>query len=134
LLQDESDFLIHLQMITSIPIIVYASTIPIVGVFDPEAKVTHEVAIGRVNKKGLETLMARWLAPEQAVEPIVSGILRSARLSVCNGFVSEMRLRPSPCRDWPPALFSYNWATRLEALLYSLLFFPRAIYFQRSRI
>ena len=54
----------------------YASAIPIVRVFHPEAKVTHEAAIGSVNKKELETLMARGLAPEQAVELIVSGILR----------------------------------------------------------
>lgn len=54
----------------------YASAIPIVRVFHPEAKVTHEAAIGSVDKKELETLMARGLTPEQAVEVIVSGILR----------------------------------------------------------
>lgn len=54
----------------------HASAIPIVRVFHPEAKVTHEAAIGSVDKKELETLMARGLAPEQAVELIVSGILR----------------------------------------------------------
>lgn len=53
-----------------------ASAIPIVRVFHPEAKVTHEAAIGSVNKKELETLMARGLTPEQAIEMIVSGILR----------------------------------------------------------
>jgi Fe-S cluster assembly scaffold protein SufB len=53
-----------------------ASAIPIVRVFHPEAKVTHEAAIGSVDKKELETLMARALTPEQAVEMIVSGILR----------------------------------------------------------
>lgn len=54
----------------------HASAIPIVRVFDSEAKVTHEAAIGSVNKQELETLMARGLAPEQAIELIVSGILR----------------------------------------------------------
>ena len=54
----------------------HASAIPIVRVFHPEAKVTHEAAIGSVNKKELDTLMARGLTPEQAVEVIVSGILR----------------------------------------------------------
>ncbi len=54
----------------------HASAIPIVRVFHPEAKVTHEAAIGSVDKKELETLMARGLTPEQAVEVIVSGILR----------------------------------------------------------
>jgi Fe-S cluster assembly scaffold protein SufB len=53
-----------------------ASAIPIVKVFHPEAKVTHEAAIGSVDKKELETLMARGLTPEQAVDMIVSGILR----------------------------------------------------------
>lgn len=53
-----------------------ASAIPIVRVFHPEAKVTHEAAIGSVDKKELETLMARGLTPEQAIELIVSGILR----------------------------------------------------------
>lgn len=53
-----------------------AGAIPIVRVFHPEAKVTHEAAIGSVDKKELETLMARGLNPEQAVELIVSGILR----------------------------------------------------------
>lgn len=53
-----------------------ASAIPIVRVFHPAAKVTHEAAIGSVDKKELETLMARGLTPEQAVELIVSGILR----------------------------------------------------------
>ena len=41
-----------------------------------EAKVTHEAAIGIVDKKELETLTAQGLTPEQAVEMIVSGILR----------------------------------------------------------
>ncbi len=54
----------------------HASAIPIVKVFHPEAKVTHEAAIGSVDKKELETLMARGLTPEQAVELIVSGMLR----------------------------------------------------------
>lgn len=54
----------------------HASAIPIVRVFHPEAKVTHEAAIGSVDKKELETLMARGISPEQAIEVIVSGILR----------------------------------------------------------
>jgi Fe-S cluster assembly scaffold protein SufB len=53
-----------------------ASAVPIVRVFHPLAKVTHEAAIGSVDKKELETLMAHGLTPEQAVEMIVSGILR----------------------------------------------------------
>lgn len=50
--------------------------IPIVQVTHPEAKVTHEAAIGTVDKKELETLMAHGLDPEQATELIVSGMLQ----------------------------------------------------------
>jgi uncharacterized protein len=50
--------------------------VPIVQVTHPEAKVTHEAAIGTVNKKELETLMAHGLDPEQATEFIVSGMLQ----------------------------------------------------------
>jgi Fe-S cluster assembly scaffold protein SufB len=38
--------------------------------------VTHEAAIGTVDRKQLETLMAHGLTPEQAVEMIVRGLLR----------------------------------------------------------
>ncbi len=50
--------------------------IPIVQVTHPEAKVTHEAAIGTVDKKELETLMAHGLDPEDATELIVSGMLQ----------------------------------------------------------
>ncbi len=50
--------------------------IPIVEVTHPEAKVTHEAAIGTVDKKELETLMAHGLDPDQATELIVSGMLQ----------------------------------------------------------
>ena len=53
-----------------------ASAIPIVKVTHPLAKVTHEAAIGSVDRKQLETLMARGLTPEQAVDLIVRGVLR----------------------------------------------------------
>jgi Fe-S cluster assembly scaffold protein SufB len=53
-----------------------ASAIPIVKVTHPLAKVTHEAAIGSVDKKQLETLMARGLTPEEAVDVIVRGVLR----------------------------------------------------------
>jgi uncharacterized protein len=52
-----------------------ASAIPTVRVFPPEAKVTHEAAIGSVDQNELGP-MARGLSPEQAVEVIMSGILR----------------------------------------------------------
>lgn len=53
-----------------------AKAIPIVSVTHPQAKVTHEAAIGSVDKHQLETLMAHGLAPEEAVDVIVKGILR----------------------------------------------------------
>ncbi len=50
--------------------------IPIVQVNHPLAKVTHEAAIGSVDKKQMETLMAHGLSPEEAVDVIVKGVLR----------------------------------------------------------
>ena len=53
-----------------------ASAVPIVKVTHPLAKVTHEAAIGSVDQKELETLLAHGLDPELAVELIVSGMLQ----------------------------------------------------------
>jgi len=53
-----------------------AEAIPIVRVTHPLAKVTHEAAIGSIDQKQLETLMAHGLTPEQAVEMVVAGLLR----------------------------------------------------------
>ena len=50
--------------------------VPIVQVTHPLAKVTHEAAIGSVDKRQMETLMAHGLSPEEAVNVIVKGILR----------------------------------------------------------
>lgn len=52
-----------------------ASAVPVVRVTDPRAQVTHEAAIGTVDKKELETLMARGLGEEAAVDVIVRGML-----------------------------------------------------------
>jgi Fe-S cluster assembly scaffold protein SufB len=51
------------------------SAIPEVKVTHPQAKVTHEAAIGSVDAKQLESLMARGLAPEQAIDLIILGML-----------------------------------------------------------
>lgn len=51
---------------------------PLVKVSHPQAKVTHEAAIGSVDHQQLETLMARGLTPEAAVDLIVSGLLRQS--------------------------------------------------------
>ncbi len=53
-----------------------AKAIPVVNVTHPLAKVTHEAAIGSVDRKQMETLMAHGLTPEEAVAMIVKGILR----------------------------------------------------------
>jgi len=53
-----------------------ARAIPIVSVTDDTAKVTHEAAIGSIDRKQLETLMARGLDENEAVDVIVRGILR----------------------------------------------------------
>lgn len=52
-----------------------ARNVPIVVVRDDRARVTHEAAIGSVGKKELETLMARGLEEDQAVDIIVRGML-----------------------------------------------------------
>ena len=52
-----------------------ASAVPVVKVTDHRAYVTHEAAIGTVNKKELETLMARGLDEETAVDVIIRGML-----------------------------------------------------------
>ena len=49
---------------------------PIVNVAHPLAKVTHEAAVGTVDQKQLETLMAHGLTPQQAVDVIIMGLLR----------------------------------------------------------
>lgn len=52
-----------------------ARATPIVSVTHDQAQVTHEAAIGTVDKKQLETLMARGLGEEAAVDVIVRGML-----------------------------------------------------------
>lgn len=52
-----------------------ASAVPEVEVTHPEAKVTHEAAIGSVDRRQLESLMARGLAPDDAVDRIILGML-----------------------------------------------------------
>lgn len=52
-----------------------ASAQPVVRVSHPQAKVTHEAAIGSVDHHQLETLMAHGLSPDAAVDLIVGGLL-----------------------------------------------------------
>jgi len=53
-----------------------ARAIPIVSVTNDKAKVTHEAAIGSIDRRQVETLMARGLDESEAVDVIVRGILR----------------------------------------------------------
>ncbi len=53
-----------------------ARAFPLVTVTHPGAKVTHEAAIGSVDQKQIETLMAHGLSPEEATEFIIKGILK----------------------------------------------------------
>lgn len=53
-----------------------ARAIPIVNVLHPLAKVTHEAAIGRVDKKQIETLMARGVEEMKAIDIVVGGMLK----------------------------------------------------------
>lgn len=53
-----------------------AKAIPIIYVTDNLAKITHEAAIGRVDKKQIETLMARGLKEDKAIDIVISGMLK----------------------------------------------------------
>jgi Fe-S cluster assembly scaffold protein SufB len=53
-----------------------AKATPIVSVSDETARVTHEAAIGSVDKKQLETLMSHGLSRKEAVDAIIKGMLR----------------------------------------------------------
>ncbi len=53
-----------------------ARNTPVVIVRDDEARVTHEAAIGSVSRKELETLMARGLDEDEAIDIIIRGMLR----------------------------------------------------------
>jgi hypothetical protein len=54
----------------------YAKAIPIVEVTHPEARVTHEASVGKINQKELETLMTRGLSEEEATEMIIEAMMR----------------------------------------------------------
>jgi len=53
-----------------------ARAIPLVVATNDKVKVTHEAAIGSIDKKQMQTLMARGLNEEEAVDVIVKGILK----------------------------------------------------------
>jgi len=52
-----------------------ARAVPVVEVTHPLAHVTHEAALGSVDSKQLETLMARGLTEDEATDMIIAGLL-----------------------------------------------------------
>ncbi|MBP6909834.1 MAG: SufD family Fe-S cluster assembly protein [Candidatus Saccharicenans sp.] len=52
-----------------------ARAVPVVEVRNSKAQVTHEAAIGSVDSKQLQTLMARGLSEEEAVDLIIESLL-----------------------------------------------------------
>jgi len=52
-----------------------ARAVPIVEVHHPQAHITHEAAIGSVDSKQLQTLLARGLTEDEATEMIIEGLL-----------------------------------------------------------
>jgi Fe-S cluster assembly scaffold protein SufB len=67
-----------------------ASAQPTVRVCHPQAKVTHEAAIGSVDHHQLETLMAHGLSPEEAVDTIVGGLLGQYESASTRQFRSDV--------------------------------------------
>jgi hypothetical protein len=53
-----------------------AKALPLVEVKNDKARVTHEAAIGSIDKKQLETVMARGLSKEEAIDVVVKGMLK----------------------------------------------------------
>jgi Fe-S cluster assembly scaffold protein SufB len=66
----------HVDCIETVQGEAKAKAIPLVNVLHDKAQVTHEAAIGRVNQKELETLMARGMKEEEAIDIIIGGILK----------------------------------------------------------
>ena len=53
-----------------------ARATPVVDVRHPRARVTHEAALGSVDSRQLQTLMARGMTEDEAVDLIIRGLLR----------------------------------------------------------
>ena len=53
-----------------------ARSIPMIEVQHPEARITHEASVGKVNQKELETLMTRGLSNKEATDFIISGAIK----------------------------------------------------------
>lgn len=53
-----------------------AKAVPIVEVRNKTSKITHEAAIGGIDKASLNTLMSRGLTQEEAVKVVINGLLK----------------------------------------------------------
>lgn len=53
-----------------------AYALPIIEVKHPEAHITHEASVGKVNQRELESLMTRGLSEEEAIDFIISGKMK----------------------------------------------------------
>jgi len=53
-----------------------ARAVPIVEVSHPEARVTHEASVGKINQKELEVLMTRGLSEKEAADLIIDSIMK----------------------------------------------------------
>jgi len=53
-----------------------AESVPIIKVNHPEARITHEASVGKVNQKELETLMTRGLSEKEAIDFIIRGVIK----------------------------------------------------------
>ncbi|PJA22628.1 hypothetical protein COX58_01645 [archaeon CG_4_10_14_0_2_um_filter_Archaea_38_6] len=53
-----------------------AKAVPVVTVKNNTSKITHEAAIGRIDKASLNTLMSRGLTEKEAIEVIIKGLLK----------------------------------------------------------
>jgi len=66
----------HIDCIETILDSAQAVAVPLVDVRDASAQVTHEAAIGSINKKQLEVLMSKGLSKNEATEIILKGLLK----------------------------------------------------------
>ena len=53
-----------------------AVSIPMISVVNPEARITHEASVGKINQKELETLMSRGLSEKEAIDFIIRGRIK----------------------------------------------------------
>ena len=53
-----------------------AQSLPVIIIKNPQARITHEASVGKINQKELETLMTRGLSERQAIDFIIKGVIK----------------------------------------------------------